>query len=88
MEVADHCVASPPSHQADGISLDTCEEERHFSVGAQGAHTAIRLGETQSWSHGAADGAEVWGGIINLYDAGTASLEYCGKEGVRWVIVV
>ena len=33
VEVAEHCVAPPPAHRADGVSVETCEEESHCSAG-------------------------------------------------------
>ena len=58
VEVADHLVAPPPSHQADGIWVHLCHEDSHDPPCTEGARDDVRLSETDRRAFCSDDGSD------------------------------
>ena len=58
VEVADHLVALPPSHQVDGIWVHLCHEESHDPPCTEGARDDVRLSETDRRAFCSDDGSD------------------------------
>ena len=58
VEVADHLVAPPPPHQADGVWVHLRHEDSHDPPSTEGVRDDVRLGETDQLACCSDDGSD------------------------------
>ena len=73
VEVAQHDVAAPPTHEADCVCVDTCHEEVHGAAGPHRSHTDVLWRESHLESHESGCGMQRCG------DLSTADCGPCGS---------
>ena len=79
VEVAQHDVAAPPTHEADHVCVNTCHEEGHGAAGPHRSRADVFWRESHLGSHEGGCGAQCCGDFGTADGGPSSSVENGGK---------
>ena len=79
VEVAQHDVAAPPTHEADCVRVDTCHEEGHGAAGSHRSCADVFWRESHLGNHGGGCGAQRRGDFGTADGGPSCPVENGGK---------
>ena len=82
VEVAQHDVAAPPTHEADRVHVDMCHEEGHGAAGPHRSCADVFWRESHLGSHESGCGTQCCGDFGTAVGGSSSSVENGGKVRV------